>query len=69
MVQISEEVHFDREVQEKVTDNSQSQDFSYAAKQNENCITSMKHLEDRYHELPVLCDKSQTAGARQPKTV
>lgn len=28
----------------------------------------MKHLEDSDHALPILCDKSQTAGARQPKT-
>lgn len=25
-------------------------------------------MEDSYHALPFLCDKSQTAGARQPKT-
>lgn len=28
----------------------------------------MKHLEESCHALPILCDKSQTAGAPQPKS-
>lgn len=56
-----------RDVQEKVKENSEA-GLQGTAPQNKNCGTIMKHLEDRYDELPFLCDKSQTAGAPQPKT-
>lgn len=56
-----------RDVQEKVKENSEA-GLRATALQNKNCGTIMKHLEARYDELPFLCDKSQTAGAPQPKT-
>lgn len=56
-----------RDVREKVKENSEA-GLQATALQNQNCGTIMKHLEDHYDELPFLCDKSQTAGAPQPKT-